>query len=50
MEARLLAVSYLLGIAVNPNLRDRWGFTPLDLAVRGGTLYHMLASQSPLVA
>ena len=40
-NARLLAVSYLLGIAVDPNLKDRWGNTALDLALKGGSLYHM---------
>ncbi len=41
LNARLLAVSYLLGIAADPNAKDRWGYTPLDLALQGGTLYHM---------
>jgi ankyrin repeat protein len=41
LNARLLAVSYLLGIASDPNAKDRWGYTPLDLALQGGTLYHM---------
>ena len=41
MNARLLAVSYLLGIAADPNAKDRYGFTPLDLALKGGTSYHM---------
>ena len=40
---RLLAVSYLLGVAADPNARDRWGSTPLDLALKGGTSYHMCA-------
>ncbi len=39
-EARLLAVSYLMGIASNPNHKDRYGNTALDLALQGGTLYH----------
>jgi hypothetical protein len=39
-EGRLLAVSYLMNIAFNPNLKDRYGSTALDLALRGGTLYH----------
>jgi hypothetical protein len=34
-------VSYLLGIAADPNAKDRWGNTSLDLALRGGTSYHM---------
>jgi glutaminase len=40
-EARILAVSYLLGISADPSILDRWGNTPLDEALRGGTLYHM---------
>ena len=40
-NARLLAVSYLIGIAADPNIQDRWGNTALDLALKGGTLYHM---------
>ena len=40
-EARILAVSYLLGISADPSIVDRWGNTPLDEALRGGTLYHM---------
>ena len=39
-EARILAVSFLLGVSSNPNCMDRWGSTPLDDAFRGGTLYH----------
>ena len=39
-EARILAVSFLLGISSDPNCMDRWGSTPLDDAFRGGTLYH----------
>jgi len=39
-DARLLAVSYLMGIASNPNFKDRYGNTALDLALQGGTLYH----------
>jgi len=39
-EARVLAVSFLLGISADPNSADRWGGTPLDDALRGGTLYH----------
>jgi len=45
LNARLLAVSYLLGIAADPNAKDRWGYTPLDLALQGGTLYHMYCGQ-----
>ena len=40
-EARILAVSYLLGMSADPSVLDRWGNTPLDEALRGGTLYHM---------
>ena len=40
-EARILAISYLLGMSADPNVLDRWGNTPLDEALRGGTLYHM---------
>ena len=41
MEARLLAVSFLLGIAADPDVKDRWGYTPIDLAIRGGTQQHL---------
>ena len=40
-EGRLLAVSYLLGVSGNPNCTDRWGGTPMDDCVRGGTHRHM---------
>ena len=40
-EARLLAVSYLLGVSANPNCKDRWGGTPMDDCVRGGTHRHL---------
>ena len=43
IEARLLAVSFLLGIAANPDVQDRWGFTPIDLALRGRSPQHMFA-------
>ncbi len=43
-DGRLLAVSYLLGIAADPNLKDRWGYTALDLALQGQTLYHMFVN------
>ncbi len=43
-DGRLLAVSYLLGIAADPNLKDRWGCTALDLALQGQTLYHMFVN------
>jgi ankyrin repeat protein len=39
-EGRVLAVSFLLGISADPNKEDRWKSTPMDDAVRGGTLYH----------
>ncbi len=39
-EARILAVSYLMGMAMNPNLKDRYGNTALDLALQGGTVNH----------
>jgi hypothetical protein len=39
-EACVLAVSFLLGVSADPNSRDRWGGTPLDDTLRGGTLYH----------
>lgn len=41
MNGRLLAVSFLLGIAADPNALDRWGNTPLDLALLGDSSYHM---------
>ena len=40
-EGRLLAVSYLLGVSANPNTKDRWGGTPMDDCVRGGTQRHL---------
>ena len=40
-EGRLLAVSYLLGVSANPNAKDRWGGTPMDDCVRGGTQRHL---------
>ena len=36
----MLAVSFLLGISADPNIKDRWAGTAMDDAVRGGTLYH----------
>ena len=39
-EGRVLAVSFLLGISADPNIKDRWSGTAMDDAVRGGTLYH----------
>ena len=33
-SGRLLAVTYLLGVCANPNVKDRWGGTPLDDCVR----------------
>ncbi len=39
-EACVLAVSFLLGVSADPNSKDRWGGTPLDDALKGGTLYH----------
>lgn len=39
-EARVLAVSFLLGVSADPCSKDRWEGTPLDDALRGGTLYH----------
>ncbi len=40
MNGRLLAVSFLLGIAADPNATDRWGNTALDLALFDDNLYH----------
>ena len=40
-EGRILVVSYLLGISADPNIKDRWGNTPLNDALKGGTLFHM---------
>jgi ankyrin repeat protein len=40
MNGRLLAVSFLLGIAADPNRKDRWGNTALDLALLDDNLYH----------
>ncbi len=47
-EGRLLAVSYLLSIASDPNLKDRYGSSVLDLALRGGTLHHKYCSAARL--
>ena len=41
MNGRILAVSYLLGIAADSNLKDRWGNTVLDIALQGESSYHM---------
>jgi ankyrin repeat protein len=34
-NGKLLAVSYLLSICADPNVKDRWGGTPLEDALRG---------------
>lgn len=39
-SAKLLAVSFLLGVSANPNQEDRWGRRPLDEAFSGWTQYH----------
>jgi ankyrin repeat protein len=44
MNGRLLAVSFLLGIAADPNSKDRWGHTALDLALLHDNLYHRYRS------
>jgi len=44
-EARVLVVSFLLSISADPNCVDRWGATPLDDALRGGTPYHMYCAK-----
>ncbi|ESA35889.1 glutaminase [Leptolyngbya sp. Heron Island J] len=35
-EGQLKVVKFLLANNVNPNIQDRWGFTPLDDAIRHG--------------
>ena len=40
-ESRLLAVSYLISIAADPDVQDRWGNRPMDLALNGKTLFHL---------
>ena len=40
-EGRILAVSFLISIAADPDLQDRWGQTPLDLALKRNTEHHM---------
>ena len=40
-QSRLLAVSYLISIAADPDVEDRWGNRPLDLALKGETSYHL---------
>ena len=42
---RVLAVSFLLGQGADPCAEDRWGQSPLDDAIRGGTLYHRYCSK-----
>lgn len=44
-EGRVLVVSYLLSLSANPNCSDRWGGTPLDDALNGGTLYHLYCAK-----
>jgi len=44
-ESRLLAVSYLISVAANPNVEDRWGNKPLDLALTGETIYHLYCAR-----
>ena len=44
-EGRVLAVSFLLGISADPNTLDRWRGSPMDDALRGGTLYHMYCAK-----
>jgi hypothetical protein len=44
-EARVLVVSFLLSISADPNCTDRWGGTPLDDALRGGTPYHLYCAK-----
>jgi hypothetical protein len=43
--ARVLAVSFLLAQGADVFAVDRWGSTPLDDALRGGTLYHDYAAK-----
>jgi len=38
-NGKLLAVSYLLSICADPNVKDRWGGTPIDDALRGNHLH-----------
>lgn len=38
IHGKLLAVSFLLSISADPTRKDRWGFTPLDYAIRGNHL------------
>ena len=42
---KLLAVSFLLGQGADACCKDRWGQSPLDDAVRGGTLYHQYCAK-----
>jgi hypothetical protein len=44
-QARILVVSFLLGVSAAPNCMDRWGSTPLDDALRGGTPRHMFCAK-----
>eukprot|EP00960_Hanusia_phi_P071257 767509-Hanusia_phi.AAC.5 len=44
-KGRLLAVNFLLGVSANPNVKDRWGGTPLDDCVRGGTTRHLMCAK-----
>lgn len=44
-EGKILAVSFLLGVSAAVDAPDRWGSTPLDDALNGGTFYHMLCAK-----
>ena len=45
LKGRILAVSYLLGASANPNRMDRWGCTPLDDCIKGGTIRHLMCAK-----
>uniref|UniRef100_A0A7S0HH37 Cyclic nucleotide-binding domain-containing protein n=1 Tax=Hanusia phi TaxID=3032 RepID=A0A7S0HH37_9CRYP len=45
LKGRILAVSYLLGASANPNRLDRWGCTPLDDCIKGGTIRHLMCAK-----
>mmetsp|Transcript_26024 Transcript_26024/g.58867 ORF Transcript_26024/g.58867 Transcript_26024/m.58867 type:complete len:2813 (-) Transcript_26024:149-8587(-) len=40
-KGKILAVSHLLGVSADPNVKDRWGHTPIDEGLLGGTRRHL---------
>lgn len=44
-EGKILAVNFLIGVSASVDVQDRWGATPLDDAIRGGTKYHLICGK-----